>query len=73
MEAAPGVTRIEESETGVPELGPPELPAPPQAFRSRIDATMQISAGSNRRFFTVFSVGALALVFVLVAGERLRI
>ena len=73
MEAAPGVTTIEESDTGVPEPGPPELPVPPQAFRSRIDTRMQINAENTRRVFTVFSAGALALVFVMVAGERLRI
>ena len=64
MEAAPGVTTMEESEAGAPKLEPnplvpepelntlPELPL--QAFRTRSDSRMQINAESNRGVFTLF-------------------
>jgi hypothetical protein len=70
MAAAPGVTMMEESETGVPETEPDPLPAlefppPLQAFRSRSDTRMQINAESTRRVFTFFSTLVVVLVFSL--------
>jgi hypothetical protein len=53
---------MEESEAVVPgsdanPLPVPEFPPPLQAFKSRSDVEMQVTAERNRRVFTVLSTG----------------